>query len=349
MKVAATIPRLMFLTATTVWLFAAAERGMGVPPMDGTPMPRATASAPARPKLWLQRRLVDFGPVRPGSTTRASVTVRNDGAAELVVTQAETGCECLAARLEPMRLATGQSGVLSIELRTAGRRGWIREAVGLVGNQSEGVTPVAVVARVEEDVYLRPERLYVLAKPGGRVTATAQVVSRAGEMALGEASLEVKGLTAKVDSSAAPDRPARVELTGAAPLVTGVIRQPLRLPARRGGLLVLPLILSVTRADVTPRSVDFGRFPQGQAVTRELTVSLPEGAKLAEVRASPAYVRAELEAAEGKAVIRLWPMKQAPLGPFSGELTIGIAGQEASRIVLPFEGYVDSPEGRPER
>lgn len=66
------------------------------------------------PKLALETTNFEFGDVVNGVVVTREVAVRNEGDAPLVVDSITTSCGCTTASLEPMTIAPGESGVLTI-------------------------------------------------------------------------------------------------------------------------------------------------------------------------------------------------------------------------------------------
>jgi len=57
----------------------------------------------------------DWGHVVNGNILSREVTVRNEGAAPLIIESVSTSCSCTAATLTPMTIAPGETGTLHIE------------------------------------------------------------------------------------------------------------------------------------------------------------------------------------------------------------------------------------------
>ncbi|MBK8909193.1 MAG: DUF1573 domain-containing protein [Rhodospirillales bacterium] len=106
------------------------------------------AAAGGSPRLALEEMTLALGDVPNGKIVEREVTVRNEGDAPLVVERITTSCGCTTAALEPMTIAPGASGVLTIAFDSGahgpGLRGPIMRDVRLISN--DPALPEAVVA-----------------------------------------------------------------------------------------------------------------------------------------------------------------------------------------------------------
>ena len=99
------------------------------------------ACSSEQPHLVLETERFDFGEVVNGEIVAQDVTVRNDGAAPLVVEAVSTSCGCTAATLSPMTIAPGEQGVLHIEFDSGahgpGLTGQVTRQIFIVSNDPQ--------------------------------------------------------------------------------------------------------------------------------------------------------------------------------------------------------------------
>lgn len=69
----------------------------------------------SQPQISVTNANLDLGDVVNGDVITRQVSVQNRGQADLVIEAVTTSCGCTQATLEPMIIATGQSGALSIQ------------------------------------------------------------------------------------------------------------------------------------------------------------------------------------------------------------------------------------------
>jgi hypothetical protein len=89
------------------------ESGTGTaPPVHAPPRltywPRISA-APPYPKVVIEREDFDFGRIEVGDQQEQTFTIRNDGDAELEISQGDTTCECTVGRIQNNRIPPHQS------------------------------------------------------------------------------------------------------------------------------------------------------------------------------------------------------------------------------------------------
>jgi hypothetical protein len=77
------------------------------------------ACSSGQPKIMLERGRIDVGEVVNGEIATRQISVSNEGKANLVIEAVTTSCGCTKARLEPMTIPPGGSGVLTIEFDSA--------------------------------------------------------------------------------------------------------------------------------------------------------------------------------------------------------------------------------------
>lgn len=72
------------------------------------------ATAPPFPKVVIEREDFDFGRIEVGDQYEQSFTIRNDGEAELEISQGDTTCECTVGRIQNNRIPPHQSAQFTL-------------------------------------------------------------------------------------------------------------------------------------------------------------------------------------------------------------------------------------------
>ena len=110
----------------------------------------AAAPTPAVPLIRVEPKAFDFGHALPGRTLRKEFTLRNAGAAELVIQGVSTTCGCTAAIAGETRLKPGRSTPLSVSLQTRDYRGRVERRVLVRSNDPKTpLVELTVSATVE--------------------------------------------------------------------------------------------------------------------------------------------------------------------------------------------------------
>jgi hypothetical protein len=103
---------------------------------------------------------VDFGALRLGATTNASVVIRRNDGKKLTITKVEAFSDLITARTEPMEDADAQAARLQIRFNAAGLPRHFSEQIRLYTDDSIGAgLTVFVSARLLGDIKLEPETL----------------------------------------------------------------------------------------------------------------------------------------------------------------------------------------------
>jgi hypothetical protein len=67
-----------------------------------------------KPQVGLETTLLELGQIPNGEIADVDVLVSNDGNASLVIESVTTTCGCTTAKLDPMTIAPGGTGILDI-------------------------------------------------------------------------------------------------------------------------------------------------------------------------------------------------------------------------------------------
>lgn len=122
------------------------------------------AANPARADLYCATPLVDKGEVRGGVPLAHRFTIVNRGPEAVEITDVHPSCGCLAPKLEPRRLAVGESAVLSLDVNTltqpAGPNNWyVRLHYKTGGEECE--LPLYLYARIIAEISVEPPALAI--------------------------------------------------------------------------------------------------------------------------------------------------------------------------------------------
>jgi len=75
----------------------------------------AACGGSKQPQITVETIDTDWGHVVNGDILSRDLTVRNDGAAPLVIESVVTSCSCTSAQLSPMTIEPGAKGTLHVE------------------------------------------------------------------------------------------------------------------------------------------------------------------------------------------------------------------------------------------
>lgn len=73
------------------------------------------ACSAGQPNISVEETSLDLGDVVNGEIVSRDLSLRNDGAADLVVDSVTTSCTCTQATVDPMTIGANESGTLHIE------------------------------------------------------------------------------------------------------------------------------------------------------------------------------------------------------------------------------------------
>ncbi len=123
------------LLTTVVWGFAVPAAAQ----VEGAPRPAAAVApgAVSRAKIALDKKVFDFGRVGMGAVIRHEFIFTNTGAAALTIKDVRPGCGCTAAGEWTREVEPGRTGVIPLELNTAGFLNEISKATVVQCNDPE--------------------------------------------------------------------------------------------------------------------------------------------------------------------------------------------------------------------
>jgi hypothetical protein len=95
---------------------------------------KAGAAKPA-PKLVVDNLKFDFGKVKEGDEISHVFKIKNEGTAELVITNVSPGCGCTASDFTKT-LAPGAEGIIKLSVKTAGMNGPTDRYADVISNDT---------------------------------------------------------------------------------------------------------------------------------------------------------------------------------------------------------------------
>ena len=300
----------------------------------------------------------DAGPVPKGETIRVSFPVKNEGTADLSITDVRVSCGCTVSTFDRLIRPGGEGKVdLAIETRTF--QGPISKTAVLVSNDAANPqVTLTVNAVVRPFVEVAPPAFLRIQTLAGVPASTSVILfssdpsfspSQASPPSSGSLSavLERAGETEKVPGknpnqwkltlSSAEGSPEGI-LGGSVKVSTGIQKQPeIEVPVAG---FIRPTL------SVSANFLNFGNFEfKGQLVEREviLTNNDPKNISFAVTRAdvSGAEATAEIVKADANRFRVLLRMNsKQKKGEFEGTLKISTNDPEKSEIRIPFQGMV---------
>jgi hypothetical protein len=91
----------------------------------------------ASPKITLTESDYHFGKVKEGTEVTHKFIFKNEGDADLVITDVKTSCGCTAAVTSAKTIAPGKEGTLSVNFNSRGRRGPQTKTITISSNDPE--------------------------------------------------------------------------------------------------------------------------------------------------------------------------------------------------------------------
>jgi len=145
---------------------------------------------PDAPRVRFEHTLQDFGVVSEGEKVEREYLFWNEGAQPLLIKRVESSCGCAPAVLSATELATGDIGVVSVELDTTGRRGRFTQYVSLLMN--DPLSPqvqLTLSGIVKTELVYAPKQVYF-----GRVVKGEQSERQIILVDSGDGGLELLGV-----------------------------------------------------------------------------------------------------------------------------------------------------------
>lgn len=87
------------------------------------------------PKLVVDNAKFEFGKVKEGEEISHVFKIKNEGTAELVITNVSPACGCTASDFTKS-LAPGAEGIIKLSVKTAGMNGWTERYADVISNDA---------------------------------------------------------------------------------------------------------------------------------------------------------------------------------------------------------------------
>jgi len=320
------------------------------------PAAPASSSAPA-PKLVLVDEKKDVGIVPKGEVVRATFVLKNEGKADLHVTDVKPSCGCTAPEYDKTIKAGGEGKVvLNIDTKTF--QGPIsKSALILTDDPEKPQVTVFVMANVKPFVETSPVGFFRLQALTGE-TATAMIILSSDEADFKPTKVEppnsylkatlapatdaekVAGKGAnqwKVSVTTTPEAPEGL-LGGYVKVTTGAAKQPELSLAISG--YIKPTL------SITPLSVNFGNFePKADPVKRTVTIInnnlKNESFQVTKAESTIPGVKTEIVMADKtRAQVIISVDDKVKKGVFDGFVTVSTNDPTKKEIKIPLKGVI---------
>lgn len=319
----------------------------------------ALAQAPkaAAPKLVLVEQKKDFGTVPKGEVVHATFVLRNEGKADLHVTDVKPSCGCTAMEFD-RKIKPGAEGKIVLNVDTKTFQGPIsKSALILTDDPEQSTVTVFVLANVKPYVDTHPVGFFRLQALTGE-TATSEMILSSDEPDFKPTRVEPpnsflkatlapvaeaekvagKGATQwKVTVTTQPDAPEGL-LGGYVKVATGSAKQPELNLAVSG--YIKPTL------SITPQSVNFGNFePKADPVRRTVTIInnnlKNEAFAVTKAESSVPGVKAEVVMADkSRAQVVISVDDKVKKGVFDGFVTVSTTDPAKKEIRIPLKGVI---------
>lgn len=87
------------------------------------------------PKLVVDNAKFEFGKVNEGEEISHVFKIKNEGTAELIITNVSPACGCTASDFTKT-LAPGAEGTITLSVKTAGMNGWTERYADVISNDA---------------------------------------------------------------------------------------------------------------------------------------------------------------------------------------------------------------------
>ncbi len=113
--------------------------------------PMTVAQLEQAPKLVFNETTHDFGKMKKDTRVSTEFIFTNTGKSELNIRKVKPNCGCTVSKLDKYTLAPGESGIMSVEFNSTGRRGSQQKSVVIFSNDPSAPTQRLIIkARVED-------------------------------------------------------------------------------------------------------------------------------------------------------------------------------------------------------
>ncbi len=319
--------------------------------------PPAKGSAVAAPKIEVIPETKDAGTVAKGQMIESTFVIKNNGAADLVISDARPGCGCTVASFDKV-IKPGAEGKVISSVDTKNFAGPISKSILLISNDPDRPQLnlfIKAVVKPFVDVLPTGYLRFSVVK-GDSAAQDVVLVSEektfkptVAEMAQPyvKAELIPAGEKDKIAGRPGDQYKLHVSVTGDAP--EGLLNAPIRIST---GVTQQPNVeIPVSgyvraRVSVTPALVNFGNFTAGKdAITRNIIVtnnkpSMPVKVTKAEVSV-PGFMTDVVPTQEGVSyTVVVKASDKVKKGAIDGTVKLYTTDKERAVIELPLKGEV---------
>ena len=302
-------------------------------------------------RLWLSETDIDLGRVVEGLDSTVQLLFQNTGDGALTILGVEASCSCVIGDVSERSYAPGESGELTVGLKTAGTDGWVSETLTIKSDDPDApARQVVLRATVVPEVSAEPSSVHLTSLPNKRPAPFQVVVTNNLGQAFEIEQVKCSAPWLRADwppKARAASHVLHIECTRPVSESTDEwIEIHTTLPDHKV-IRVTVAYQTTMPARATPSLIYLGRIVRGRRAGRTIEINavrpdLP--LELALVRESLVPgVEAELrKVADNGSAWRLSVTVDgsvAPAGAFQHTIQIGIAGCDLL-IEVPVHGYV---------
>lgn len=152
-------------------------------PAQETPKDEAKSDAKGQPRIMLSADSWDFGTVVFGDQPSHTLTLKNEGDADLHLTSVRGSCSCTVPKLKTNMLKPGESTEVEIHFNTRKRQGDIVQNVTIQSDDPKNPTLLfRVTGKVNKLVNVEPANVMLTgAKKDEQLAATVRITNESGE------------------------------------------------------------------------------------------------------------------------------------------------------------------------
>ena len=337
-----------FLAGYSGFALLVSDGSVRLPPLDA-----------AVPDLRFAAYSHDLGVLYEGSKVERTLSLRNVGTEDLVISQVRPSCTCLQAELLKTTAAPGDGGGIILTFDTAGLRGAQQYAVYVHSND-----PVSPIVQVRVSASIKPTKLLVSTRrvEFGDVDANLGAMREIYIKDPGDGSLEVEEVVSDspvlhasfvaTGRGQGEERIFPVLLTLRPDLPLGAFEASITIVSNhpKEPSLRIPVFARVKGdIEVSREALFLGLVKRGEGASGTLSLRARTGAGFGvdSVRTSSDFITADLSSGDPRMdyVVTVGLSETAPPGPVRGEVVIRTDSPRQPRIVVPVGAFVDNALG----
>lgn len=317
--------------------------------IDGKqPLPKSVISGP---DLAIDDFIYDYKIRNEGEVIVYDFIITNQGTKPLIFTRARSTCECVSASISTCMLQPGEQGKVTVRFNTHGRYG--KQSEGVYLHSNDPITP------------LLPLRLSGILQSSALSVSQRTVDFGALRSAQGETTeltlfdpadltfqvREVSSSSKSVKYTLLPPDKAhsdyRLDVTLPPGLPVGDFTACLTILTthHKESTLTIPLHANILpNLDLQPELIHFGRVKQGEAATKQLTLTLYASVpwKIERMSVPVDYVTVETGPQNKESTtLTLRLTEKAPVGTIKTQLVVQTTHPDYHEITIPIYGVVE--------